>query len=90
MILKKWIRRNPRKGTVPMKDHTLEVPKFEGNVMNTQGVGVNHDGDVVVMSPTSSMSQTEALVKAAWIVALVDKSENFEQFRRVLKAVLET
>jgi hypothetical protein len=72
------------------KDHTLEVPKYEGDITNTQLVGLAQDGDVVVMAPSSSMTRTEALIKAAWIVALVDKSDNFEDFRRVLKAVLET
>jgi hypothetical protein len=82
-----------RWGNLLMKkngDHTLEVPKFEGNVENTQSVAITADGDIVVMSPTTSMSRTDALVKAAWIVAIADRSENFAEFRGILKAVLET
>ena len=73
-----------------MTDHTLDVPKFEGDIMNRQAVGAKGDGKILIMSPSPLMSKTEALVHAAWIVAIADQSENFEEFRRVLKAVLET
>jgi hypothetical protein len=72
------------------KDHTLEVPKYEGDITNLQAVSAKGDGKVLILSPSPLMSKTEALVHAAWIVAIADQSENFEEFRRVLKAVLET
>jgi hypothetical protein len=72
-----------------MADHTLEVQKFEGDFTNAQGVAKNHD-DVVIMHPLIQMSRQGALVHAAWLVAIADTSENFEEFRGVLKAVLET
>ena len=78
-----------------MTDHTLEVPKYEGDIANVQLVTENsviEDGQIriQIMCPSPVMTKTEALVHAAWIVALADQSENFEEFRRVLKAVLET
>jgi len=70
-------------------DHTLEVPKFEGDVSNAQLVGIQ--GEVVrVLAPLPVMNRQQALINAAWIVALADPSENFEEFRAILKAVLET
>jgi hypothetical protein len=72
-------------------DHTLEVPKFEGDVSNTQLVTANPDLDMVqVRAPMAVMTKDGALILAAWLVALVDRSENFEEFRAILKAVLET
>ena len=71
------------------KDHTLEVPKYEGNITNAQLVAVKDD-NIVVLHPILQMSKSAALVHAAWLVAVADQSENFEEFRRVLKAVLET
>jgi hypothetical protein len=76
-------------GSVQVKDHTLEVPKFEGNVANTQLVAVRDDR-IIVMKPQIEMTREEALMHAATIVALTDKTENFEEFRGILKAVLET
>jgi hypothetical protein len=78
-----------------MKDHTLEVPKYEGNVTNVQAVASSTPASggaqrIQVLSPSPVMTKTDALVHAAWIVAIADQSENFEEFRRVLKAVLET
>lgn len=70
-------------------DHTLEVPKFEGNITNVQGVSMNGD-DVVIQVPLIQMSRQNALVHAAWLIALADESENFTEFRGILKAVLET
>jgi hypothetical protein len=69
-------------------DHTLDVPKAEVDTMNAQGVGAQGDQIVVIM-PKARMSKTEALVHAATIVAMADRSENFEEFRSILKAVLE-
>jgi hypothetical protein len=73
-------------------DHTLEVPKFEGDVTNIQLVAVSlADETVRVMSPSSApMSKEAALIHAAWIVALADRSDNFEQFRKILRTVLNT
>lgn len=70
-------------------DHTLEVPKFEGDVMNSQIVG-DHEDAIVIQKPKLEMTREQALIHAAWIVALADKSKNFEEFRGILKAVLET
>ena len=70
-----------------MKDHTLEVPKYEGDVTDHQDVTLNGE-DVIVMSPLAVMNPQTALIHAAHIVALVDRSENFQEFREVLKAVL--
>lgn len=75
-----------------MPDHTLEVPKFEGDITNRCAVAIDDsDGNVLVVNPAASiaMVKEQALVHAAWIVALADQSENFEEFRRILKAVLE-
>lgn len=70
-----------------MADHTLEVPKFEGDITDHQGVTLDARG-VLVMSPLAVMTPKTALIHAAHIVALVDRSENFEEFRAVLRAVL--
>ena len=72
-----------------MTDHTLDVPKYEGNITNIQAVAAK-DESIVVLRPNVQMSKSAALVHAAWLVAIADQSENFEEFRRVLKAVLET
>jgi hypothetical protein len=73
-------------------DHTLEVPKFEGDITNRCAVAMDSQGTVMLMNPGASiaMSKEQALVHAAWLVAIVDRSENFEEFRAILKAVLET
>lgn len=70
-------------------DHTFEVPTFAGDITNQQLVGAHGDNTVVTM-PKREMTKQEALVHAAWIVALADRSQNFEEFRGILKAVLET
>lgn len=72
-------------------DHTLEVPKFEGDITNRCAVAMDSQGSVMLMNPGASiaMSKEQALVHAAWLVAMADRSENFEEFRRILKAVLE-
>jgi hypothetical protein len=74
-----------------MKDHTLEVPKFEGDITNRCAVAIDSHDSVMLMNPGASIAMTkeQALVHAAWLVALADGSENFEEFRRILKAVLE-
>jgi hypothetical protein len=76
-------------GSVPAKDHTLEVPKFIGDVANLQMVSKSGDA-VVIVHPLLSMSKQAALVHAAWLIAMADTSENFQEFRGILKAVLET
>jgi hypothetical protein len=68
-------------------DHTLEVPQFEGDITNSQAVS-SIEGEVRVLAPKARMPRREALVHAAWIVALGDESDNFTQFRAILKAVL--
>lgn len=73
-----------------MIDHTLEVPKFEGDVSNAQLAAMQNDQIVRVQAPLAVMTKEQALIHAAWLVAIVDRSENFEEFRRILKAVLET
>lgn len=78
-----------------MIDHTFAVPKYEGDVSNVKAVAVQHAGTederICLLAPSSvPMTKTEALVFAAWLVVLADQSENFEEFRRVLRAVLET
>jgi hypothetical protein len=71
------------------KDHTLEVPTYEGDVSNEQIVG-GIKNSITVAAPLSLMTKQKALIHAAWIVALADQSENFQDFRQILKAVLET
>lgn len=44
---------------------------------NIQMVGVQ-GGDIVVMAPKTRMTKDEALMHAAWIVALADEGGNFE------------
>ena len=70
-------------------DHTFDVRKFEGDVTNYQGVAVK-DEQVFVVSPLAVMTKEQALVHAAWIVALADESDNYSEFRAALKAVLGT
>lgn len=76
------------------KDHTLEVPKFEGDSANQQLVGslgsIDEPNTIVVNAPLSVMTKEQALIHAAWLVAVADRSENFQEFRGILKAVLET
>lgn len=76
-------------------DHTLDVPKAENvDITNYQVVAIEHPNSdnerVRVMSPSAVMSKEQALVHAAWIVAQCDDSEDFTEFRKILKAVLET
>jgi hypothetical protein len=70
-------------------DHTFDVNKFDGPVTNEQGVIVNDTGEkLVVSSPSAVMSKQQALIHAAWLVALADDSTNYEEFRKILRAVL--
>jgi hypothetical protein len=73
-----------------MADHTLEVPKYQGDVSNSQLVGGQADETVRVLAPLSVMTREQALIHAAWLVAMVDKTPDFQEFRGILKAVLET
>lgn len=63
-----------------MADNT-EIDTF-----NKQIIGVNGE-DIVVMLPAQRMSKTEALLHAAWLVALADDSDDNAEFKRVLDAV---
>ena len=73
-----------------MADHTLDVPKYQGDVANSQLVGVQGDDTVRVLAPLAVMTREQALIHAAMIVAMVDKTQDFQEFRGILKAVLET
>jgi hypothetical protein len=59
-------------------DHTLEVPQFEGDITNLQGVGGIKD-DITIRSPLAVMTREQALVHAAW---------NFTEFRAILRKIL--
>ena len=67
---------------------TLDVPgKYEGDVENHQMVA--KQGDTVrVMSPLPVMTKEQALIHAAWIVAIADQSDDYTEFREILKRVL--
>jgi hypothetical protein len=67
---------------------TLDVPgKYEGDVDNQQMVDVQGD-KIQVLSPLAVMTRDQALIHAAWIVALADRSEDYTEFREILKRVL--
>lgn len=70
-------------------DHTLDVPKFEGDVTNFQEVSIGSDDRIAIRSPLSFMNREQALIHAAWIVVLADESENCEEFRRILRKILK-
>jgi hypothetical protein len=57
--------------------------------INAQGVGTNHDGNIVILGPKSVMTRDEALLHAAWIVALANFDTEFE-FDDYLEAVMDT
>jgi hypothetical protein len=59
------------------------------DVTNKQIVGVRGD-NIVLLAPRVVMGKTEALVHAAWIVSLADQSEEFADFRAILRQVLGT
>lgn len=71
-----------------MRDHTLEVPKYEGDVTDHQGVVITAEDAIQVQSPLAVMTREQALIHAAWIVAQADRSENYTEFREILKRVL--
>lgn len=56
------------------------------DLMNTQMVGAGGD-DIVVMMPKNKMTREEALVHAAWIVAIADRNGDF---KTILDAVMNT
>lgn len=60
----------------------MEVP-------NRQLAGVQGQ-HVVVLAPRTVMSKKDALVHAAWLVALADESEGHSEFLQALNAVLQT
>jgi hypothetical protein len=67
---------------------TLDVPgKYEGDVENHQMVAMQGD-KVRVQSPLAMMTKEQALIHAAWIVAIADRSEDYTEFREILKRVL--
>jgi hypothetical protein len=81
---------NKPKVLVPtVADHTFDVPTADVDTTNVQLVGAHKD-TIVIMKPKLEMTRREALIHAATIVALADPSENFLEFRGILKAVLET
>jgi hypothetical protein len=55
-------------------------------IFNTQAVGVQGER-IVVLSPKASMTKHEALVHAAWLVALADEENKFPE---ILKEVQES
>ena len=59
----------------------------ENEIANTQFVGVRGD-TIVVLMPKQKMTKREALVHAAWIVALVADTD--EEFQEILKIVRNT
>jgi len=61
--------------------------KTEIDTLNKQMVAVN-GGDIIVMNPRHRMSKPDAILHAAWLVALADESEDNADFRRVLEAVM--
>lgn len=58
---------------------------------NWQAVARNGQGKIVVQAPRVRMSGEEALVHAAWLVALasLDVNEADAKFARILKAIRE-
>lgn len=63
---------------------TTEIETF-----NAQMVGVSA-GKIVVMMPKREMTKAEAILHAAWLVALADESDDQADFKRVLEAVQNT
>lgn len=62
-------------------EQTTEIETF-----NKQMVGAIAD-DIMILNPQRRMTKTEALLHAAWIVALADNSDDCADFKRVLEAV---
>ena len=53
-------------------------------------VGVRGDEIVIMNPPRTLISKEDALLLAAYLVAMADTSEGHEQFERVLEAVEST
>ncbi len=60
-----------------------------GDITNQQLVAIQGES-IVVLALRAKMTKCEALVHAAWIVALADQSEEFADFRAILKSVINT
>lgn len=56
---------------------------------NAQMVGCSGD-NIIVLMPKRSMTKAEALMHAAWLVALADNSDDNSEFMSVLAAVNAT
>lgn len=68
----------------------VEIMMRDGrSVVLSQMVGCSGDA-IVVMLPKRSMTKAEALMHAAWLVALADDSDDNEEFKAVLAAVHAT
>jgi len=59
------------------------------DVANLQIVSVR-ENEILVLAPRQRMTKQEALVHAAWLVALADSSVEFVEFRSILREVLNT
>lgn len=59
----------------------------EPGVLNVQGVAVDGRGNILVLYSLVRMSKREAMVHAAWLVALADENE---EFAAILEAVRNT
>ena len=55
------------------------------DVTNWQAVGANGRGEVIVALPRSTMSRGDALIHAAWLVAVTAAED--EEFLAVLREV---
>ena len=58
-------------------------------IANDQMVGVQGDY-IVVLFPKQRMTKDEALIHAAWLVALADETSDHSRFREILEAVEST
>lgn len=56
------------------------------DMTNIHGVSV-HAENIVVLAPSRRMTYDEALVFAAWIVAIADHSDDHAEFDKILAAV---
>ncbi len=68
----------------------MSSPFTPEELVNTQLVAINNSfrANVLVMIPKQSMTKREALVHAAWLVAIAEEEEG--QFEEVLKQVKNT
>lgn len=55
-----------------------------GQVVNMQMVGSLGE-NITVMMPATRMGKREALIHAAWLVALADKNNEFEAILRAVR-----